>query len=76
VTVDAAARTTAAISALIMSTLPCQQSTAKSMLAQAQRLIIAFDLGHTLMDERRDGHIPIEARPIHLMPGVSDVIRR
>jgi phosphoglycolate phosphatase-like HAD superfamily hydrolase len=35
---------------------------------------IAFDLGHTLMDERRDGHLPIDARPIHLMPGVSDVI--
>jgi putative hydrolase of the HAD superfamily len=35
---------------------------------------IAFDLGHTLMDERRDEHLPIDARPIHLMPGVSDVI--
>ena len=35
---------------------------------------IAFDLGHTLMNERRDGHLPIDARPIHLMPGVADVI--
>jgi putative hydrolase of the HAD superfamily len=37
---------------------------------------IAFDLGHTLMDERRDEHLPIDARPIHLMPGVSDVVPR
>src|SRR5437667_1143140 len=35
---------------------------------------IAFDLGHTLMDERKDAHIPIEARPVHLMPGVADVL--
>jgi len=35
---------------------------------------IAFDLGHTVMDERRDEHLPIDSRPIHLMPGVSDVI--
>jgi hypothetical protein len=35
---------------------------------------VAFDLGHTLMDERRDEHVPIEARPVHLMPGVSDVL--
>jgi FMN phosphatase YigB (HAD superfamily) len=32
---------------------------------------VAFDLGHTLMDERRDAHVPIETRPVHLMPGVS-----
>jgi len=35
---------------------------------------VAFDLGHTLMDERRDQHLPIDARPVHLMPGVSDVL--
>jgi hypothetical protein len=35
---------------------------------------VAFDLGHTLMDERRDGHLPIEVRPVHLMPGVSEVL--
>jgi FMN phosphatase YigB (HAD superfamily) len=32
---------------------------------------IAFDWGHTLMDERRDE--PLDTRPIHLMPGVADV---
>ena len=35
---------------------------------------VAFDLGHTLMDERTDGHLPIEARPIHLMPGVAEMV--
>ena len=35
---------------------------------------IAFDWGHTLMDERRDEHIPLDTRPIHLMPGVADVL--
>lgn len=35
---------------------------------------VAFDLGHTLMDERREGHIPIQARPIHLMPGALDAL--
>ena len=35
---------------------------------------IAFDWGHTLMDERRDRHVPIDARPVHLMPGVSEML--
>jgi FMN phosphatase YigB (HAD superfamily) len=35
---------------------------------------VAFDWGHTLMDERRDEHIPLDARPVHLMPGVADVL--
>jgi HAD superfamily hydrolase (TIGR01509 family) len=35
---------------------------------------IAFDLGHTLMDECRDIDVPIEHRPVHLMPGVADVV--
>jgi len=26
------------------------------------------------MDERRDAEVPIETRPIHLMPGVADVV--
>jgi putative hydrolase of the HAD superfamily len=38
--------------------------------------VVAFDLGHTLMDERRDQHLPIGARPVHLMPGVADVLPR
>ncbi len=35
---------------------------------------IAFDWGHTLMDEHRDEHIPLDTRPLHLMPGVADVL--
>jgi FMN phosphatase YigB (HAD superfamily) len=35
---------------------------------------VAFDLGHTLMDERTDATIPIETRPVHLMPGVAEVL--
>src|SRR5262245_34292353 len=37
---------------------------------------IAFDWGHTLMDERRDEHIPLDNRPVHLMPGVADVLQK
>jgi FMN phosphatase YigB (HAD superfamily) len=37
---------------------------------------IAFDLGHTLMDERRDAHVPIGTRPVHLMAGVVEVLDR
>jgi len=37
-------------------------------------LVVAFDLGHTIMDERRDADVPIETRPIHLMPGVANVL--
>jgi FMN phosphatase YigB (HAD superfamily) len=35
---------------------------------------IAFDWGQTLMDEHRDEHIPLDTRPVHLMPGVADVL--
>lgn len=35
---------------------------------------IAFDWGHTIMDENRDREIPLDVRPIHLMPGVSEVL--
>jgi FMN phosphatase YigB (HAD superfamily) len=37
---------------------------------------IAFDWGHTLMDERRDEHVPLDARSVHLMPGVAEVLPR
>ena len=37
---------------------------------------IAFDWGHTLMDERRDADIPVATRPIHLMPGVAETLPR
>ncbi len=29
-----------------------------------------------MIDERRDEHIPLHVRPIHLMPGVADVVPR
>jgi hypothetical protein len=35
---------------------------------------VAFDFGHTLIDERKDGNLPLDSRPIHLMPGVSEVL--
>lgn len=35
---------------------------------------VAFDWGHTLMDEYLDRDMPIGARPVHLMPGVSEVV--
>jgi HAD superfamily hydrolase (TIGR01662 family) len=35
---------------------------------------IAFDLGHTLMDESRDRDVPIDRRPVHLMPGVVEAL--
>jgi FMN phosphatase YigB (HAD superfamily) len=35
---------------------------------------IAFDWGHTIMDENRDRDVSLDVRPIHLMPGVSDVL--
>src|SRR3954462_9667594 len=35
---------------------------------------VPFDWGHTIMDECRDGHVPLDERPVHLMPGVSEVL--
>ena len=35
---------------------------------------LAFDWGHTVMDENRDNEIPLDVRPLHLMPGVSEVL--
>ena len=37
---------------------------------------VAFDFGHTLVDEQRDASIPLESRPIHLMPDVSEILPR
>lgn len=37
--------------------------------------VLALDWGHTLMDERRDRHIPLDDRPAHLMPGVREALR-
>lgn len=37
---------------------------------------LAFDLGHTLMDELRDRDVPMDVRPVHLMPGVAEVVPR
>jgi hypothetical protein len=36
--------------------------------------VIAFDWGHTVMDENRDREVPLDARPIHVMPGASEVL--
>ena len=35
---------------------------------------VAIDWGHTVMDERRDGDVAVDMRPIHLMPGVAEVL--
>jgi len=35
---------------------------------------IIFDLGNTIMDEVKDGHIPHESRPTHLMPGIKETL--
>jgi FMN phosphatase YigB (HAD superfamily) len=35
---------------------------------------VAFDWGHTVMDECRDQDIPLDVRPVHLMPGVLEVL--
>lgn len=35
---------------------------------------VAFDLGHTLMDEERDADVPLEARALHLMPGAFEAV--
>ena len=35
---------------------------------------IAFDWGHTLIDERRDREIPLDRRPVCLMPGAAEVL--
>ena len=37
---------------------------------------IALDWGHTLVDERRDEHIPLDTRPVYVMPGVVEVVTR
>jgi FMN phosphatase YigB (HAD superfamily) len=42
--------------------------------APAAVKVLALDWGHTLMDERRDRHIPLDDRPAHLMPGVREAL--
>ena len=37
---------------------------------------VAFDLGHTLVDEQKDASIPLESRAVHLMPEVSETLPR
>jgi hypothetical protein len=37
---------------------------------------VAFDWGHTVVDENRDVDIPLDVRPVHRMPGVSEVLPR
>ena len=38
--------------------------------------VVAFDFGHTLLDEQRDASIPLESRAVHLMPEVSETLPR
>jgi FMN phosphatase YigB (HAD superfamily) len=35
---------------------------------------VAFDFGHTLVDEQKDASVALETRPIHLMPDVSEIL--
>ena len=35
---------------------------------------VAFDFGHTLVDEQKDRNVPLESRAIHLMPGVLEAL--
>ena len=35
---------------------------------------VAFDFGHTLVDEQKDRSVPLESRAIHLMPDVREVL--
>lgn len=46
-------------------------------LPQAELIVlklVAFDFGHTLLHERAGADIPLERRPIHLMPDVVDTL--
>jgi FMN phosphatase YigB (HAD superfamily) len=36
--------------------------------------VIALDFGHTVMDERKDVDMPLNTRPVHLMPQVVEVL--
>ena len=37
---------------------------------------VAFDFGHTLVDEQRDASAPLNSRAVHLMPEVSETLPR
>jgi FMN phosphatase YigB (HAD superfamily) len=39
-------------------------------------MAVAFDWGHTVMNERLDADMPLRTRPVHLMPGVAEVLPR
>jgi FMN phosphatase YigB (HAD superfamily) len=42
----------------------------------AQIRVVAFDFGHTLVDEEKDASVPLESRPAHLMPEVPEILLR
>ena len=45
------------------------------VIARAASLtVVAFDWGHTLIDERRDRDVVLADRPAHLMPGVREAL--
>jgi len=54
--------------------LPTTASPAVAAAPTAAVKVLALDWGHTLMDERRDRHVPLDARPAHLMPGVREAL--
>src|SRR5579871_2885789 len=35
---------------------------------------VIFDFGHTIMNELKDRDVPLSSCPIHLMPGVLDIL--
>jgi hypothetical protein len=37
---------------------------------------VAFDFGHTIIEEQREQNTSLESCPIHLMPEVSEVLPR
>jgi HAD superfamily hydrolase (TIGR01662 family) len=40
----------------------------------AELKLVAFDFGHTLVDERQDAAAPIEIQPVRMMPDVLEVL--
>jgi FMN phosphatase YigB (HAD superfamily) len=38
--------------------------------------VVAFGFGHTLVDEEKDASVPLQSRPVHLMPEVNEVLLR
>ncbi len=75
-------------SAMVLSAIACSQQLTQQSIAGLRGACsvvklsdmviraVAFDFGHTLVDEQDDALIPLESRPIHLMPEVAEVLPR